>query len=165
MLRFLAGAAAAVLLMTASLFLWRAHADRGAAALPGQPVMAAEGPMGIADFAGPPAASEKTREEKRFSRYDHDHNGAVSRDEYLTARHKAFAKLDTNGDGHLSFEEYAIKTSTKFAGADRDRSGALTPIEFATTRVIRKPKPVCRCAPMPRAPVPEAPAAAEDDQN
>ena len=95
----------------------------------------------------PPAATEKTREEKRFSRYDHDKNGAVSRDEYLAARHKAFAKLDTNNDGKLTFDEWAIKAETKFAAADKDKSGILTPVEFATTRVVRKTKPRVNCPP------------------
>ena len=37
-----------------------------------------------------PARSEKTREEKRFLRSDHDKNGAISRDEFLAARRRNF---------------------------------------------------------------------------
>jgi hypothetical protein len=149
--RFLAGVAAALLLVTGGFFIWRAQADRGSAV----PVLAAvtgEAPMGLADLAGPPAASERTREEKRFSRYDKDKNGAVARDEYLLARRKNFAKLDINGDGKLGFEEYAVKAVTKFAAADKDRSGALNPAEFALTRVVRKSAPKCACKPAMRAP-------------
>jgi EF hand len=134
--RFLAGVASALLLMTAGLFIWRSQADavQLVPPAPGE----ADAAMSLLDVSGPPEASEKTREQKRFSRYDKDKNGGVSRDEYLMARRKGFAKMDVNGDGKLGFEEYAIKTSTKFAGADRDRTGVLTPAEFLTTKVIRK---------------------------
>ena len=116
--------------------------------------------MGLADLAPPPQASERTREEKRFARYDKDKNGAVGRDEYLAARRKNFDKLDTNNDGRLSFEEYAIKGETKFAAADRDRNGALNATEFATTRVVRKTKSRRNCPPA----APRAPAAPEPDE-
>ena len=156
--RFLAGVAAALLLVTAGFFVWRAQAERVGVVAP-PPAMAgiSEAPLGIADLAGPPAASERTREQKRFLRYDRDKNGAVGRDEYLFARHKAFAKLDLNGDGKLSFDEYAVKTVTKFAAADHDRNGQLTATEFATTRVVRKSRPRANCPPTPRlAPAPDA---------
>lgn len=148
--RFLAGVAAALLLVTGGFFIWRAQAGRGSAV----PVLGAAGdaPMGLADLAGPPEASERTREEKRFARYDKDKNGAVAREEYLLSRRKAFAKLDLNGDGKLGFEEYAVKTTTKFAAADKDKSGALNPSEFATTRVVRKVAPKCDCKPVTRTP-------------
>ncbi len=152
MWRFLAGVVSALFLVTAGLFVWRAQADRGVT-LPAPPLVAADAPMGLADLAGPPAASERTREEKRFSRYDKDRNGAVAREEYLLARRKNFAKLDLNGDGRLGFDEYAVKTSAKFAAADKDRNGALAPAEFALTRVVRKAAPKCACRPTPRAPV------------
>ena len=159
--RFLAGVAAALLLVTGGFFIWRAQADRGTAV----PALAAaaDTPMGLADLAGPPAASERTREEKRFSRYDKDKNGAVAREEYLLARRKNFAKLDLNGDGKLGFEEYAVKAVTKFAAADKDRSGALAPAEFALTRVVRKSAPKCACRPITRAPsAAQRPEPAED---
>ncbi len=111
--------------------------------------------MGIADLAPPPQASERTREEKRFSRYDKDRNGAVARAEYLGGRQKGFAKLDANGDGRLSFDEYAVKAVVKFAAADKDRNGGLNATEFATTRVIRKPVVRPKCASGPRAPAAE----------
>ena len=158
--RFLAGVGSALLLMTAGLFLWRAQADSGPK-LPLPPATAAEAPMGIVDLAPPPTATEKTREQKRFSRYDKDKNGAVAREEYLVARRKAYAKLDLNGDGRLSFDEYAVKTTTKFATADRDRNGALNAPEFATTRVVRKARPQPKCPPGPRLPSPMAEEAEE----
>ncbi|WP_374297274.1 EF-hand domain-containing protein [Sphingomonas sp.] len=86
-----------------------------------------------------PEATAKTREEKRFGRYDKDRDGRITRDEYLASRRKAYAKLDSNGDGRLSFDEWAAKTTTKFGSADRDRSGAMDAAEFATTAVKRKP--------------------------
>lgn len=145
MWRFLGGVASAVLLMTAGLLVWQAQANK-ASPIPPAPTEAAAQPLGMVDLAPPPAASERTREEKRFARYDKDKNGAVGRDEYLFSRQKGFAKLDINGDGRISFDEYAIKTSTKFAAADKDRDNALNATEFATTRVIRKAakaKPNC----------------------
>ena len=75
--------------------------------------------------ASVPEASEKTREQKRFDRYDKDRDGAITRDEYLASRNKAFAKLDNNHDGMLSFDEWAVKAETKFATADADKSGAM----------------------------------------
>jgi EF hand len=144
--RYLAGLAAALLLATTGFFIWQARADK-TSPIPPPPAAAIDAPMGLADLAPPPQASEKTREEKRFARYDKDKNGAVGRDEYLVSRQKGFAKLDTDGDGRVSFEEYAVKATTKFAAADRDRNGALTATEFATTRVVRKAKPKTKCAP------------------
>ena len=162
MARFLAGVAAALLLVTGGFFIWRAQAERGSAV----PVLAAETtatPMGLADLAGPPAASERTREEKRFSRYDKDKNGAVGREEYLVARRKNFAKLDVNGDGRLGFEEYAVKAVVKFAAADKDRNGALAPEEFALTRVVRKSAPKCASKPVTRALAAAAPDAEAEE--
>ena len=156
--RFLAGVAAALLLVTGEFFIWQAQADRGTV-VPALATATTAAPMGLADPAGPPAASERTREEKRFSRYDKDKNGAVARGEYLVARRKNFAKLDVNGDGKLGFEEYAVKAVVKFAAADKDKNGALAPREFALTRVVRKSAPKCACKPATRAP---AAAPAED---
>lgn len=151
MVRYIAAGAAALLLGGAAIF-WANTRDSGAAANGVLPALAAATPT--APDPGPlpdtvPEASAKTREERRFGRYDKDKDGTIAREEYLASRRKAFAKLDTNGDGALSFEEWAIRTTAKFAGADRDRSGALTRDEFATTAVVRKarPKPKCVCPP------------------
>jgi EF hand len=154
MWRFAGGVMSALLLVTAGIFVWRAQAGSPSPvpAMPGAAPEAGDAPLGIADLAGPPTASEKTREEKRFARYDKDKNGQVARDEYLASRQKAFAKLDVNGDGRLSLDEYAVKAVFKFAAADRDKTGALNATEFATTRVVRKARPKPKCLPVPRAP-------------
>jgi hypothetical protein len=158
MWRFLAGVGSAVLLMVAGLLVCHAQANKPSP-IPPAPFTAADAPLGMVDLAPPPQASERTREEKRFARYDKDKNGAVGRAEYLLSRQKGFAKLDTNSDGRISFDEYAVKTVTKFAAADRDRNNALNAAEFATTRVVRKPaKAKPNCPPSLRAPAP-----AEDD--
>lgn len=144
--RFLAGVAAALLLVTGGLFWWKSFA-RADDPIPAASAGGLVSPLAAEVLGDPPAASEKTREEKRFARYDKDRNGAIAREEYLLARRKAYAKLDTNGDGRLSFEEYAVKTTTKFASADTDRSGVLTPSEFATTRAVRKTRAKPNCPP------------------
>ena len=141
--RFLAGVAAALLLVAGGFSIWQAQAGRGTARPPAP--AAALAPAAVADLAGPPAATERTREEKRVQRYDRDRNAMVAREEYLLSRRKAFAKLDLDGDGRLGFEEYAVKTTGKFAAADKDRNGALNATEFATTRVVRKAAPRCVC--------------------
>ena len=159
MWRFLAGVSSAVLLMLAGLLVWQARADKPSP-IPAAPVAVADAPLSMVDLAPPPEASERTREEKRFARYDKDKNGAVARAEYLFSRQKGFAKLDVNGDGRISFEEYAVKSVTKFAAADKDRNNALNATEFATTRVIRKAKAKPKCAPSLQAPA----AAPADDE-
>ena len=148
MWRYLVGALAALLLAGGGLLWWRttAVAERSALLQRTTPVGADVTEDGEA-LPEPPAASEKTREQKRFGRYDKDRDGKITRDEYLAQRRKAFAKLDTDGDGRLSFDEWAIKAATKFATADADRTGILTPAEFATTRVVRKKRPAVNCPP------------------
>jgi len=147
MWRYWVGALAALVLVVGGVSYWRSTA----AAKHGLP----SAPQAKADKSGdgenidtppqPPAADDKTREEKRFSRADHDKNGIVSRDEFLAARHRNFAKLDVNNDGVLSFDEYAAKAEDKFAKADTDHSGGLNPKEFAATKIERKSKPGCSC--------------------
>lgn len=142
MWRYLAGAAGALLLAGGGLFLWQGS-DSGPKIAPA-PLQAAE-PTALPDQ--PPAATEKTREEKRFARYDKDKDGKVAREEFLASRRKTYAKLDTNGDGRLSFEEWSAKTSERFAKADSDKSATLTPEEFATTRIARKATRPAPCVP------------------
>jgi hypothetical protein len=98
MVRFLAGVASALSLVAAGLFWWRGSGDP-----PRLPIMAGAASAAETDpLPGPPAASEKTREEKRFSRYEKDKDGAVSR------------------------EEYSVKAIAKFATPDADHSNRLT---------------------------------------
>ena len=92
-----------------------------------------------------PEASQKSREERRFSRADKDKNGRIEFEELLTPRRKGFAKLDSNGNGALSFEEWAVKSIDKFRGADRDQSGWLTAPEYATTAPPPPKKTRCAC--------------------
>jgi hypothetical protein len=146
MWRFLAGAGSALLLCGAGMVWWtngKQHAPLLSAIEPPLARSTAE------SDAGPPEAEERTREQKRFDRYDKDRNDQVSADEYLLSRRKAFAKLDANNDGRLIFEEWAKKTTDKFAKADTDGSKALSRTEFATTKVIRKTPPKRDCPPQP----------------
>jgi len=158
MWRYLAGAAAGLLLLVAGMTL-QAMRSPPAPRLAAMPVAVgtAATPGSQATLPAVPEALPATREQKRFDRYDKDRNGSVTRDEYLLSRHKAFAKLDTDGNGTLSFDEWATKAETKFGAADRDKSGSLNAAEFATTAVKRKAKPRPNCAPQRQA----APAADE----
>ena len=151
MWRYLAGGVAALLMAALGVLVYNARA-RADAVLPPQPLTATGQPLQATPAGTPlpatvPEATERTREQKRFDRYDKDRDGKVTREEYLAARRKAFAKLDANHDGQLSFDEWAIKAETKFATADHDRSGVLTPAEFATTAVKRKPARRLNCPP------------------
>ncbi|WP_404370241.1 EF-hand domain-containing protein [Sphingomonas sp. MMS24-J45] len=146
MWRYLVGGLAALALVAAGVLLFN-RSSRSVAALPAAPLAMAQT---VEDGALPdsvPQASDRTREQKRFDRYDKDRNGAVTREEFLANRRKAYAKLDTNHDGTLSFDEWAIKAETKFAVADADKSGAMNATEFATTAVKRKPPRVRRDCP------------------
>ncbi len=155
MWRYLAGAASALVLIMAGFFLVRSMA--GQEVLPPVPETTVEAekaditelanPMRFAGSTKPPSATELSKEEKRFNRYDKDKNGAVAKAEYLASRQKAYTKLDVNGDGVLSFDEYAVKTVKKFAAADRDKTGSLNRSEFSTTRVVRKLRPKLNCPP------------------
>lgn len=140
MWRYWVGALAALLLAGAAMFLFRSNATADVI-LPPPPPPPAEAPQQVADTAEEPVpeAAPKSREERRFNRYDKDRDDRITRDEYLASRKKAFAKLDTNDDGRLSFDEWAVKTTTKFAGADKDKSATLDRSEFATTAPKRKP--------------------------
>ena len=146
MWRYLVGGLAALLFAVAGVTLFKtgAKADPVAALPPRPPQSASEGPL--PDTA--PEASERTREQKRFDRYDKDRDGGVTREEYLAQRRKAYAKLDANHDGQLSFDEWAIKATTKFAAADRDKSAIMNPAEFATTAVKRKTAVRAKCPPV-----------------
>ncbi|MDJ0644097.1 MAG: hypothetical protein QNJ15_14890 [Erythrobacter sp.] len=100
------------------------------------------------DLTGPapPEASELTREEKRFFRYDRNRDRIITRNEMLSTRSDAFRKLDVDGNNLLTFEEWAVTTANRFDGADADGDSKLTPAEFATTAPKRRPsRPNCRC--------------------
>lgn len=157
MWRYFAMAGAALLLGLAGFFLFRSSSV-SALKLPAAPAAraataAAEDPPLPAEA---PRASDRTREQKRFDRYDKDRNDAVTREEYLLSRRKAYARLDANRDGRLDFDEWAAKTTIKFAGADADKSGTLSRAEFVATA------PKVRAAARPRCACPAAPAAKEE---
>jgi hypothetical protein len=146
--RYLAGAVAALLMAGAGMILFQSGATPPPM-LPAPPADKEENSRALSR-ATPlideiPRASDRTREEKRFDRYDKDRDDAITPDEYLSNRRKAYAKLDRNGDGKLSFEEWAVRTTGKFASADKDRSNTLTRSEFATTAPKRTAKPACKC--------------------
>lgn len=150
MWRYVAGGLSVALLVIAGVIMFNSRA-RSFVRLPAAPTGAEQ--VAGADGSLPdtvPEASDRTREQKRFDRYDKDRNGAVTREEYLASRRKAYAKLDLNQDGQLSFDEWAAKTTTKFAAADDDRSGSMNPAEFVKTAPKRaKTRPNCP-PPVPR---------------
>jgi len=140
--RFLAGSVAALLLVAGGLFWWQGEAERNA-----QPLIAHGGakaqPLALPPEGDPaargapppsvPEAAPRTREQKRFDRYDRDRDGILTRAEMMASRAAAFRKLDKDGNNLLSFEEWAVRTSERFAGADKDHDGRLSRAEFATT--------------------------------
>jgi hypothetical protein len=106
------------------------------------PLVDASGMRGPA----PPEASDLTKEEKRFFRYDRNRDREISRNEMLSTRSAAFRKLDIDGNNLLTFEEWAVTTAERFDSADKNGNGKLTPAEFATTAPKpSKKKPACRC--------------------
>jgi hypothetical protein len=148
--RIVLGALGALALAALGLF-WlqgRAEVERGAPPPAAEPAAAPTG-LPSADVAGmvgpaPPEASELSREERRFFRYDRNRDRIITRQEMMSSRTDAFRKLDTDGNNLLTFEEWAIATSQRFHGADADGDGKLTPPEFATTAPKPKATP-CRC--------------------
>jgi len=174
MWRFLAGGGAALLLMAAGVFIWRNQAPAANTAQSvalGDPALTLPkipdpGPVKDSslspdDFPDLPAATEKTKEAKRFERYDKNRNGHIDLEEFITAQRRAFQKLDLNHDGMLSFEEYAAKRVEKFRVADANSDGVLTPAEFATTAIKHKASRV-KCVCGKRAPAAELPQEAQD---
>jgi hypothetical protein len=146
MIRFLAGAASCFLLLTGAFLLWQGRAEKS-------PLPPAPQPRGISMAAystslTAPEASPKSREEKRFSRYDKNKDGKVQAAEYLAARQKNFEKLDADRNGALSFQEYAVKGIEKFNGAG-GRKGWLSPAEFVATAPPPPKHKSCSCAPAP----------------
>jgi hypothetical protein len=144
MLRFLAGAAACFLLMTGAFLIWQSHAAQGPS-LPSAPTPRAFSASMVSDGSlQAPEASAKSREEKRFSRYDHNKDGKVEADEYLAARRRNFDKLDADHNGALSFQEYAVKGIEKFNAAG-GRKGWLSAAEFVATAPPPPKHKTCSC--------------------
>jgi hypothetical protein len=91
-----------------------------------------------------PEASPRSREEKRFGRYDKNKDGKVEADEYLAARRRNFDKLDADHNGALTFQEYAVKGIEKFTDAG-GRKGWLSPAEFVATAPPPPKRKTCSC--------------------
>jgi hypothetical protein len=164
-LRFFAGVAVCFLLMTGAFLLWQSRAEH-AASLPNPPEARSGGfsLFGSDDSLQAPEATEKTREQKRFSRYDKNKDGKIVPDEYLAARKKNFDKLDLDHNGALSFQEYAAKAIDKFNAAG-GRKGYLTEAEFATTAPPRAKHRKNSCSCRAPAPQPELEPAPADDNS
>ena len=148
--RIVLGAAIALVLVAVGVF-WlqgRAEVERGAPP-PAAPSAQPEG-LPSADIAGlegpePPEASELSREQRRFFRYDRDRDQRITRNEMLSTRTDAFRDLDADGNNLLTFEEWAVTTVQRFDQADADRNGELSQKEFATTAPKASATPACRC--------------------
>jgi hypothetical protein len=145
LLRFLAGAAACFLLMTGAFLLWQSRAAERPGLPAAPPARAASGfSFGGNGSLQAPDASPKSREEKRFSRYDKNKDGKVQAEEYLAARQRNFAKLDADHNGALSFAEYAVKGIEKFNAAG-GKKGWLSPAEFIATAPPPPKHKTCSC--------------------
>ena len=148
--RIVLGAFGALVLVAVGLFWWQGRAEVEQGAPP--PAAPTATPTGIpsADVAGlegpaPPEATELSREQRRFFRYDRDRDLRITRDEMLSTRTDAFRDLDADGNNLLTFEEWAVTSVDRFEGADANSNGSLTPAEFRTTAPKPKKKPACRC--------------------
>ena len=148
--RLMVGTAATLLATAAAVLFWQGHAD-SRASLPDAPASSTPAnarlfaAAAIPELPGAPAASQKTREQKRVFRADKDRDGKITEQELLTPRRKAFAKLDADNNGQLAFNEWANKTIGKFEGADDDHDGKLTAAEYAETAPKRKAHTRCSC--------------------
>ena len=153
--RLILGAVLALMLAAVGLFWWQGRAEVERAAPPPEPLASStQGPLEAelpqvdpGDLRGPapPEATELSREQRRFFRYDRDRDLLITRAEMLSSRTSAFRKLDVDGNNLLTFEEWAVATANRFDGADADGNRTLTPAEFATTAPKRRAKPKCRC--------------------
>ncbi|MGN6498739.1 MAG: hypothetical protein ACTHKM_01155 [Tsuneonella sp.] len=150
--RLVLGAVIALAMVGIGLFWWqgRAAVERGA-----PPPMAAPAPHNPDDLPtaraanvrgpAPPEATELTREQQRFFRYDRNRDLRITRNEMLSSRTDAFRKLDTDHNNLLDFEEWAVATANRFDAADADHNRELSQAEFATTAPKRTAKPKCGC--------------------
>ncbi|HEV2816581.1 MAG TPA: EF-hand domain-containing protein [Allosphingosinicella sp.] len=148
MRRFFAGAGSALLLAGAGFFIWTGLAQDDEDPVPEPTAQSGAAPIVAGPPGRPPAADERSREQRRFDRLDRDNNGRIAAGEFLYARRRAFDRLDADHDGRLAFEEWAMSASRRFAEADSDHDAALSRAEFATTAPRRRPQTRqanCRC--------------------
>ncbi|MEO6041771.1 MAG: EF-hand domain-containing protein [Croceibacterium sp.] len=151
--RIVLGGFLALIMVAIGLFWLQGRAEVEKGAPPPRAAKTAANPdvLPTANAAGqrgptPPEASELTREQQRFFRYDHDRDNRITRNEMLSSRTDAFRKLDKDGNNLLTFEEWAVATAQRFDGADANRDGELSHGEFATTAPKPAPKPKCGCS-------------------
>lgn len=150
--RMVLGAIMALVMVGVGLFWLQGRAAVEEGAPPPEPIAAAPPPdvLPSADVAGlrgpaPPEASELSREQRRFFRYDRDRDLRITRNEMLSSRTPAFRRLDKDGNNLLTFEEWAAATGERFDQADADGDGELDPPEFATTAPRPRATPRCDC--------------------
>lgn len=150
--RILLGGLVALALVGLGAFWWQGRAQIERGAPPPTPIETTDPLPEIpvsdpGDMVGPapPTATELTREQRRFFRYDRNRDWRITRTEMLSTRSDGFRKLDKDGNNLLDFEEWAVATVDKFEGADADGDNQLTPGEFATTAPKRRKKRRCAC--------------------
>ena len=153
--RLILGALGALALVGLGLFWMQGRAQVEQGAPPPEPEATEEvddpdalPSANIADLTGPepPEASELTREQRRFFRYDRNRDLRITRTEMLSTRTDAFRRLDTDGNNLLTFEEWAVRTSSRFEEMDADDDQELTQSEFATSAPARRPQRAnCSC--------------------
>jgi len=154
--RVILGAFGALLLVALGLFWMQGRAQVEEGAPPPEPEAVEEAvdpdalpTADVGDLTGPepPEASELTREQRRFFRYDRNRDLKITRNEMLSTRTDGFRRLDTDGNNLLTFEEWAITTSSRFAEMDADSDNELTQAEFATSAPAprRTSRPRCDC--------------------
>lgn len=155
--RVVLGVVLGLVLSTIGLFWWQGRAQvEDNAPPPPQAPEAAPAPTdlpiidpGEMEGPTPPEASDLTREQRRFFRYDRNRDLRITRNEMLSTRSDAFRKLDVDGNNLLTFEEWAVTTANRFDGADANSDLELTQTEFRTTskpsssRTSRRSN--CRC--------------------
>ena len=153
MSRILLGAVGALVLASVGFYWWQGHAQVELSAPPPPELVAtdAENDIPVADPGdsrgpAPPEATELTREQRRFFRYDRNRDLRITRAEMLSTRTADFRKLDKDGNNLLTFEEWAVATADRFDKADTNGDRELSQVEFATTAPKRTArKPACRC--------------------
>lgn len=154
MSRILLGLFLGLTLASVGLYWWQGRAEVEAKAPPPPKMEPAEPsseelPLtNPGDMRGPapPEASELTREQQRFFRYDRNRDWVITRNEMLSTRSDGFRDLDVDGNNLLTFEEWAVTTAQRFDKADADGDGKLSPKEFASTAPKRTARrPGCKC--------------------
>lgn len=149
------GGVSALILVGIGSFWWQGRAAVEAAAPPPSAApyaVPANDPevLPIADVGSlrgpaPPEATELTKEETRFFRYDRNRDRRITRSEMLSTRSDGFRKLDKDGNNLLDFEEWAVSTVDKFDKADANGDRELTPREFLSTKPKAVKKRSCSC--------------------